>query len=415
MCGIILASRKDGRPIAKSLLKRFRTQRHRGKDGFGYVTFDNGKIGEVKQFEKEDDMEKSLLKEKSSEILFHHRFPTSTPNIEGLNHPITIDFKGFKSNYYVIHNGVIRNADRLKRKHNKKGLFYSTVMEKTFTKSIKVNESVVNETEEVVKKFNDSESLAYELALYFEGEQTEIDAEGTIAFIVISTDKEGNVENIFYGRNSGNPLVVERDKNSNMLFLKSLGNGSQILEDEIVQIDYKTDDVFSQKVRVGKVWGNEPKKKQAGFNTQHGHKTEESLPRNVREVEEKQARLLLNDTDTEGYDSGENSSNDAIIDEMREDLDIRQTQALLEMKECVDAIADTQKVLKETGDQGMRTMFEEDLIDLQTELMEVQARVRIIANEYEDLGFMADEIKEAMMAEVAEYVDIDNLNEADLS
>jgi glucosamine 6-phosphate synthetase-like amidotransferase/phosphosugar isomerase protein len=234
-------------PIQKSIWKRYKNQDNRGKSGFGYIAIEDGKVKEVKRFTTEKEVEEALREETSSEIMFHHRLPTSTPNIAELNHPITVKLKEFEKNYYVIHNGVIDNDDDLYAKHKDMGFEYETLMEiNTITETRK------NKEEVKTYQFNDSECLAYEVALLLEGKQNEIEAEGTIAFICIETNKHNKIEYIHYGKNSGNPLIVERDELTGLLFIKSEGAGTSLVSDVLYSMDYATGEVSEENFAIGK-------------------------------------------------------------------------------------------------------------------------------------------------------------------
>jgi predicted glutamine amidotransferase len=161
-----------------------------------------------------------MEREKSTEVLFHHRYATSTPNVRNACHPFSTKDK-FEYQYIGAHNGVVRNARELKEEHDKLGYEYVSVQENG--------------------AFNDSESLIYDLARYFEGETDQVKAAGTIAFIVVKKDMQGKPLTLFFGHNSGNPLHMKRTEHS--LTISSVANGS---DDEHVPIntlhmfDYET-------------------------------------------------------------------------------------------------------------------------------------------------------------------------------
>jgi len=75
--------------------------------------------------------------------------------------------------------------------------------------------------------FNDSESLAIELALLIEGKTKEITCNGSIAFVVLQVDrKTQKAKAMYYGRNYGSPLIIEKDKK--FFTLKSEGTGKSV-------------------------------------------------------------------------------------------------------------------------------------------------------------------------------------------
>lgn len=248
MCGLVQGKRKGNFPIANAVLKRYENQKSRGTEGFGYIAVKDGYIKSVERAETEDEIRKKLEKETSNEILFHHRRPTSTPNYEELAHPMVIKDDCFKHDYYIIHNGIIRNASELKEEHEKLGIKYQTelleikkTVAKTKTKE-RVSETVYTH------KFNDSEALAVELALYFEGKKDAIDAMGAVAFIGYETDKKGKVLKMHYGRNT-NPLMIE--ENGDLFFLRSEDGNDDIEKDTITTVDYITGHTVTNNIEIG--------------------------------------------------------------------------------------------------------------------------------------------------------------------
>lgn len=244
MCGLIYGQRKDNMPVGKAIVKRYQKQKMRGREGFGFITIDKGKISGIERFEKEDEALDALEKSRSSSILFHHRTPTSTPNYKDMTHPIVVKNDMLDKDYYLVHNGVIQNEDDLKAKHESMGFKYTTEMTETHTVK-----TISGTTEKSYYQFNDSESLAIEVALFLDGKQKTIEAEGSIAFICIEAEKDGTVLNIHYGRNLGNPLVVE--DNNDLFFLKSTGDGVKVDEDEIITLNYVTGKQVINPVNVG--------------------------------------------------------------------------------------------------------------------------------------------------------------------
>src|ERR1035438_6686564 len=162
MCGVLYAYNFDGTPVNQTILSRFKAQRIRGTQGFGLYDRTEGNL--VK-----DTTEKGILKwvkkYDSSDILFHHRTPTSTENVKNACHPFSTG-KYFKNNYVVIHNGWILNSEALKVKHELEGIKYTSVQPNG--------------------DFNDSEALAWEFALYMEGKIPEMRCYGAVAMIAIA-------------------------------------------------------------------------------------------------------------------------------------------------------------------------------------------------------------------------------------
>lgn len=246
MCGVLFARRRDKHPVKKALLKRYNKQSGRGKKGYGFIGIEDGYVKDIQRFETESDAERAVKNCESSEILFHHRMPTSTPNYKDMTHPIVVQNKELEHDYYVIHNGVLRNENTLKTKHEGLGYDYTTLLEETTTVKTRNGKK-----ETTIESFNDSEALAIEVARYLDGKSDTIEAVGTIAFICFQTDKNGKVKAIHYGRNSGNPLVIEN--NGDLFFIKSEGHGETVPADVLHTIDYKTGKETTKSIAIGKL------------------------------------------------------------------------------------------------------------------------------------------------------------------
>lgn len=259
MCGIIAVYNKKGL-ATQQVISQYHSQKARGSDGFGFLSIDNGKLLEVKRSTTEDKIKEALKATKSKLIVFHHRFPTSTDNLIEANHPLKVNSDDFKYDYYVIHNGVINNADEMKAKHERLGYTYETEIKKISEIRTKHNTYIIEPPE---IEFNDSESLAIELALYFEGKQNFIGAEGSIAFIALKVNKTTQeVLSIFYGRNQLNPLKLRTKKGSFML--SSEGKGVSIKTDTLYEMT--NNDITEKPLKFGEgdYWGRYTN---IGFNT----------------------------------------------------------------------------------------------------------------------------------------------------
>lgn len=215
-------------------MKRYLDQKHRGSQGFGYVAFyKDGKGGKISvgRSTEESEIRTQIMNEHSSMIMFHHRFPTSTPNVVEATHPIYVSHDELDFDYFVVHNGVIRNATELRTKHENLKYVYSTIIESevvTHHTSKKTGAKYFTGGTKT-EKFNDSEALAIEVARVLDGMTSVIDAVGTIAIIAWKINKEtGKLVSISYGHNSGNPLTISDTSDS--FFLTSMG-GTDLPED----------------------------------------------------------------------------------------------------------------------------------------------------------------------------------------
>lgn len=226
MCGFVYLKRKDGRPAYKSVLKRYRAQKQRGTQGFGYVAIQDNQIVSYKRAQTENEIVNLLSKEKASEIFFHHRNPTGTPNMAELAHPFLIESPLLDHQYFVGHNGTIRNTAGLKEAHEKLGIEYTSEMLEAFvTKG--------GEQHIMGVAWNDSESLAIETALALDGKKAFIDTEGPAAVIGLQT-KGKKVINRFFFRNNLNPLKFHEDKI--MVTITSMGEGAVVPSEKLYKL-----------------------------------------------------------------------------------------------------------------------------------------------------------------------------------
>lgn len=242
MCGIVYAWRKDGKPANKRILKRYGRQSDRGQEGFGYVSLDeSGNVLEYKRTQDEEAIREALGQSASQHVLFHHRFPTSTVNVSESAHPILVKNKELKHSYYVVHNGVITNSRALKLDHIEWGYKYTTELRSQYKTA---NGKIYNGD----TSFNDSESLAIELARTIEGLQSEVRATGSIACIILQANKAGTkVEAMYYGTNGQNPLTVNEDATG--IIIASEG-GKPITPNVMWRLDFVTDELSTVDVHL---------------------------------------------------------------------------------------------------------------------------------------------------------------------
>ncbi len=240
MCGITFVHRIDKVEAKKSILKRYHKQKSRGSDGFGYVAINKNKLVSYKRAKLESQIKEFIEKEVATTILFHHRFPTSTPNFKESAHPIKVSSIDLKYDYYLVHNGVISNADELKEKHEQLGFVYNTeITKKWLTSGQTYKESC----------FNDSEALAIEVALAIDKNTLSIESKGSIAFIAVQVHKSSsNVVAVYYGRNTGSPLKFSQNKN--MISIGSETEGSIVPAEILHRLDLKTNIITCQQFEI---------------------------------------------------------------------------------------------------------------------------------------------------------------------
>lgn len=218
MCGIVYAKSFKNKPINRRIFDQFKAQRSRGTQGFGIYDkeYDN-----IIKNPDENGILKYLNNHPSTEIMFHHRFPTSTENVKNACHPFSTG-KFFKNNYVLVHNGVISNPKEMHTKHEALGIKYSSMQPDG--------------------DYNDSEALLWEVALFLEGQQEEIEAKGSIAFICIKNDEKGE-DKLFYARNTS-PLKMWRSNKG--IMLSSEGQGTIVPSYELHTYDYNTHRITSK-------------------------------------------------------------------------------------------------------------------------------------------------------------------------
>ena len=243
MCGLLYYHSNRNENSVKAVLKRYYHQKNRGSEGFGMVGFFlpdlkvTHYIREAVEKKMEDRMDE-LKDKKLNAIMFHHRRPTSTPNILECAHPILVDNPELEDCYFVEHNGIIMNDIGLKGEHEKLGYVYDTQV--SIVTEIRHSEKAYLQSEST--KFNDSESLAIELARFIEGKSEKMDARGAMAFVVLRCSKDGAVKKLYYGRGS-NPLLLEADANG--FCLRSEGGGRPVEMNKLFCYDYATKETTS--------------------------------------------------------------------------------------------------------------------------------------------------------------------------
>lgn len=212
MCGLVALFSKKNKAVGQQVFELYKKQKERGQKGFGYLAIDkDGHLLTINRSVDEYGIKKLLMKEKAPNILFHHRWPTSTKNTIGTTHPMFVSHEELEHDYYFAHNGGVTNCKFLKEKHNKLGYVYSSEFkEHTVAKYADGEEEVLEETASV---FNDSEALAIELARYIDGVEEKVNTFGAAAFWGISLEKGTNkVLNVFYGKNLGRSLMNVKTK-----------------------------------------------------------------------------------------------------------------------------------------------------------------------------------------------------------
>lgn len=225
MCGIIFAESFTGSPVNTAVIEQFQAQRHRGTQGFGAFDRINQRLIRAT---KERKMLGWLKNHPQASLMFHHRMPTSTANRKGACHPFSTR-RHFETNYVLVHNGHIYNNKTLHDDHQKLGIEYSSWSQQE-------------------GKFNDSESLLWDVALMLEGRQDELKAYGNIAFICLAIPRDHRKSTKLYFARNTNPLHMQLTDDN--ILLSSEGEGEDIKPDTLYCYNYKTHAVTTEALEV---------------------------------------------------------------------------------------------------------------------------------------------------------------------
>lgn len=241
MCGILAAfntkvedkkNKKKGKDIKAEtanefIINQYEDQFSRGTEGFGILRIDKkGKIELDRACEPVKFMIDLYMKQ-SDMIIAHHRTPTASGNYIDQTHPIFVSNEQLNFDYYVIHNGIISNDTELLKKHKELGFEYTTAY----------NEKGQWENSPKKLKFNDSECLAIEVALFIENKINAIGLNNAAAFIVLQIDKEKNLATkVFYGKN-GISSDLNMSKTRGELRISSIGKGNPVKENILYSFD----------------------------------------------------------------------------------------------------------------------------------------------------------------------------------
>ena len=206
---------RDGHTSAEHIINQYEDQHERGSRGFGLISITPDGI----KLNRATEPVKAFFDIKANDapiMVFHHRQPTASDNKISQTHPIVVKHDELKHDYYIIHNGVLRNEDDLFKLHTEElGYVYTTLLKgdddrgwhSGYHGGVSYQYNAYNSD-----KFNDSESFAIELARYMEGLTKAVQIEGSAAFIAVRVDKKtGKAKTLMWGRNDGNPVeLVER-------------------------------------------------------------------------------------------------------------------------------------------------------------------------------------------------------------
>ncbi len=229
MCGILGCWVKDGESVFDRLKTIYENQEHRGRQGAG-ISIKRGTDIMRKRTQNPDTLLKKIAKWQTFEsedlVLFHHRYPTSTPNKANLNHPI----KSEDGSIVMIHNGVVSN-DMALYKEMKSTHRFETKHKGIITDS----EVLIHALEEGLQSGSLTEAFS-QMAQRVKG-----------YFAIATFIKPHN--KIFLFKNSHNPILIFRDDRGNFYFASEFPKGKgfkMIRELERGELGYLDSDGYTQ-------------------------------------------------------------------------------------------------------------------------------------------------------------------------
>lgn len=225
MCGIIAAFSKS-MEVNDFIIDQYENQYSRGEEGFGIIRIDGKKNVELDRACEPTKFMMDLYVKRSKMIIAHHRYPTSTDNQLDQTHPMALSNELLDYDYLIIHNGVVSNDDELREKHLKLGFKYTTEYQEQFG------------YDTIRTKFNDSEAIAIEMALFIEGKSKAIETENSAALIALQINKKTKkATTVFFGRSALGALNMFRTEGD--IRISSEGAGEKIKENELFSFDVK--------------------------------------------------------------------------------------------------------------------------------------------------------------------------------
>ena len=207
MCGILGSIIKDGRLIGVRLSEIYEGQKQRGQLGAGYAI---GRAGHNFRVRFRSPKKALMFANRQTfkagdRLLFHHRYPTSTPNFPAFNHPISNE----DGSIMLIHNGHISNAPELFSKLGDTHQF------ETITGDDRGKRRVITDSEVIIHLLEDN-LPPQAVSGAFEGvvdafKATADGLEGTFAIAVMMGE-------VIYLFKKSNPIVVYSDPEGNLWF-----------------------------------------------------------------------------------------------------------------------------------------------------------------------------------------------------
>lgn len=216
MCGLIGIAVNNKRNVRDRVKTIYENQKSRGRQGAGFALKRGNAIFRIRHQNPETALKTFALwqgYENGDLTLFHHRYPTSTPNKAHLNHPLANEDKSV----YLIHNGIIHNDMKLYEKMKSRHRF-ETVYRKDEGEDeiITDSEVMVHILEEELKKRS--------FAMAFRRLAERVEGMFAVAVLIKPYNK------IFLFKNSYNPIVVFKDDDGNYYFASEFPERSGFTE-----------------------------------------------------------------------------------------------------------------------------------------------------------------------------------------
>lgn len=332
MCGIIGAFNyhKSNKTVNDDIQEQFQEQRNRGTEGFGSIFIDKDHKTKIKRATHEIKALIDLALNPSKMIIMHHRQPTNSDNRILQTHPILVENKKLlKYKYLVIHNGIITNTEEMKKIHEEEGYKYTTYIKKK------------NDKDKF--EFNDSESLAIEIARYIENskkveknpiipeiktEKPEIRTEGPAAFITLQIDtKTEKVKRIYFGRNTLSPLLIKTTKAQVRISSEEL-DGQEIKENILYSFGLNKFNLTKTKLTF-------KERTYAGYSGTPYHQTEYTSYNEEEEYDDEYYKSISNKCEDIEDTEDLNTKQDDILEEIKDELEEKNTKILEEFKEAI--------------------------------------------------------------------------------
>lgn len=216
ICGIIGCKIKSSRQLRKTLWKIYRYQKARGQQGAGVSILRKtpSDTDRVRRRRVKDVIKHKLIDsiQPGDFLLFHHRLPTSTPNIDRCNHPICSE----TGSIHLAHNGWVSGADYHYKRLKGKGHRFETEILQVSSARLGFHYYGTGE----VNNFTDSEVIVHELEDNLDHsdiiQAIETTVENLYGSLTFAFFMKG-VPSIYLYRGS-NPCSVYKDKAGNVWF-----------------------------------------------------------------------------------------------------------------------------------------------------------------------------------------------------